>query len=123
MVIQTVGSMEKILGKYSADDWTKNAEVDFQSKAEFKTPIELTDAYAGEKVPQSFSELIANSLADVNSLQKDANNAMERLVTGKSNNLHETLLLVEEASIAFKTMNQIRNKVIEAYKEIMRMQI
>jgi flagellar hook-basal body complex protein FliE len=49
--------------------------------------------------------------------------AMEKLASGESKNLHETLLTVEKADIAFRTMNQIRSKVIEAYKEVMRMQI
>ena len=48
---------------------------------------------------------------------------MEKLASGKSQNLHETLLTVEKAEIAFKTMNQVRSKVIDAYKEIMKMQI
>ena len=48
---------------------------------------------------------------------------MSKLASGKSKNIHETMLAVENAEIAFKTMNQIRMKVIDAYKEIMRMQM
>ncbi|MBF0208260.1 MAG: flagellar hook-basal body complex protein FliE, partial [Oligoflexia bacterium] len=51
------------------------------------------------------------------------NMAIEKLATGDSDNLHETMLMVEQAEIAFKTMNQIRQKVIDAYKEIIRIQI
>ena len=56
-------------------------------------------------------------------MQKDADIAVQKLVTGENKNIHETLLAVEQAEIAFKTMNQIRTKVIDAYKEIMRMQV
>jgi flagellar hook-basal body complex protein FliE len=48
---------------------------------------------------------------------------MQKIASGESKNLHETLLAVERAEIAFKTMNQVRSKVLEAYKEIMRTQI
>ena len=45
-----------------------------------------------------------------------ANKAIQNLAAGKTKNIHETMLAVENAEIAFKTMNQIRMKVIEAYK-------
>ncbi len=45
------------------------------------------------------------------------------LASGQTKNISETMLAVENAEIAFKTMNQVRMKVIEAYKEIMRMQM
>ena len=48
---------------------------------------------------------------------------MQKLASGESKNLHETLLAVEKADIAFRQMNQIRMKVIDAYKEIMKMQM
>ena len=72
---------------------------------------------------QSFGDFLASSIAKVNGLQQDADTAMQRLASGESKNLHETLLAVERADIAFKQMNQIRMKVIDAYKEIMKMQV
>jgi flagellar hook-basal body complex protein FliE len=60
---------------------------------------------------------------EVNSMQVEANKAIQNLAAGKTKNIHETMLAVENAEIAFKTMNQIRMKVIEAYKEVMRMQM
>ena len=67
--------------------------------------------------------MLTTSIGEVNNLQVEANQAVQKLVTGESKNLHETMLAVEQAEIAFKTMNQIRMKVIDAYKEVMRMQI
>jgi flagellar hook-basal body complex protein FliE len=72
---------------------------------------------------KSFGEFLQDSIGKVNSIQNDANVAMEKLASGESQNLHETLLAVEKADIAFRTMNQVRTKVIDAYKEIMKMQI
>ena len=63
---------------------------------------------------------------DLKTLGKDIDGLIsyvEVLVSGKSKNIHETMLAVEKAEIAFKTMNQIRTKVIDAYKEVMRMQV
>lgn len=74
-----------------------------------------------EKV--NFGDLLNDSISKVNALQVEANSAMEELATGKSQNLHETMLIVERADIAFKTMNQIRSKVIDIYREIMKMQL
>ena len=51
-------------------------------------------------------------------MQTEANTAIKRLASGESKNIHETMLAVEKADIAFKTMNQIRGKIIDAYKEI-----
>ena len=59
----------------------------------------------------------------MNGLQKEANVAIEKLATGESKDIASTMLAVEKAEIAFKAMNQIRMKVIDAYQEIMRMQI
>jgi flagellar hook-basal body complex protein FliE len=59
----------------------------------------------------------------VNSLQNKANESIQRLVTGENKNIHETMLTVEKAEIAFKTMNQIRQKVLDAYREVMKMQV
>jgi flagellar hook-basal body complex protein FliE len=72
---------------------------------------------------KSFSDFLTESISKVNTLQQDADVAMQRLASGESKNLHETLLAVERADIAFKQMNQVRLKVIDAYKEIMRMQV
>jgi flagellar hook-basal body complex protein FliE len=56
-------------------------------------------------------------------MQVEANKAIQKLASGQTKNISETMLAVENAEIAFKTMNQVRMKVIEAYKEIMRMQM
>ncbi len=75
------------------------------------------------KVNFSFKDYLVESMHKVNKLQKDANLAIENLATGKSKNIHETLLMVEKAELAFKTMNQVRTKVIDVYKELMRTQV
>jgi flagellar hook-basal body complex protein FliE len=69
---------------------------------------------------ETFSDSISKSELDYKRMLMYA---VQKLASGESKNLHETLLAVERAEIAFKTMNQIRGKVIDAYKEIMKMQV
>lgn len=121
MAIQNIGSMMEILNKYNANDWSKSAKVMNDQDLSVNKNLELDIKQAeGSK---SFSELLVDSIKDVNNMQVEANKAMEKLVTGESKNIHETMLTVEKAHIALQTMNQIRSKVIEAYREVMRMQI
>ena len=120
MSIESIGSLNKIFQEYDAQKWVKSADMDSIHSFELKEAPSLNIENAGA---QSFSELLAGSMNDVNKLQNEANTAIQKLVTGKSKNLHETMLAVEKADIAFRTMNQVRLKVIDGYKEVMRMQI
>ena len=71
----------------------------------------------------SFSETMAESLSKVNSLQQDADEAIEDFVAGKSQNIHETMIAVNKADLAFRMTMQVRNKIVEAYQEVLRMQV
>ena len=121
MAVENVGNMNKLLSGYNTQDWMKSASIEQGSLPQFN---ELAaNPSIGAKPPQSFSEMLATSLTDVNNMQVEANKAIQKLASGQTKNIHETMLAVENAEIAFKTMNQVRMKVIEAYKEIMRMQM
>lgn len=72
---------------------------------------------------RSFTEILKDSLDQVNQQQVQADEAIKELVAGKSKNLHETMLTVERADASLKLMMQVRNKILEAYKEVMRMQV
>ncbi|VAX24049.1 Flagellar hook-basal body complex protein FliE [hydrothermal vent metagenome] len=67
-----------------------------------------------------FGAVLGDALKEVNQMQLDADKAIEDLVTGKSKNLHETMITLSKAEIAFKLTMQVRNKVMEAYQEVMR---
>lgn len=74
----------------------------------------------GEK---SFGETLVESLQKVNELQKEADKAIEEMVTGDTKNIHETMIALGKADIAFRLTMEVRNKIIEAYKEVVRMQV
>jgi flagellar hook-basal body complex protein FliE len=56
-------------------------------------------------------------------LQQDSDKAIQGLMTGDVKGLHEVVLAMEKSSVSFQFMTQVRNKVVEAYQEIMRMQV
>lgn len=59
----------------------------------------------------------------VNDLQVQADKEIQKLATGESKGLHEVMLAVEKSGIAFQFLTQVRNKALEAYQEVMRMQV
>jgi flagellar hook-basal body complex protein FliE len=71
----------------------------------------------------SFVDSLKNAINSVDKLQKDSDLKMQQLSTGQNNNIHETMIAAEKADIALRLMVQVRNKIIEAYQEIMRMQV
>ena len=71
----------------------------------------------------SFGETLKKFLADVNELQLEANDQMQKMVAGEVENLHDVMVAVEKASISFELLLEIRNKILEAYQELMRMQV
>ncbi|MCK6595329.1 MAG: flagellar hook-basal body complex protein FliE [Bacteriovoracaceae bacterium] len=124
MAIENVGNMNKMLNSFNANEWTKSASIDKATTQPLNSELSvgnLGDASAANN--KTFSQMLSDSMVEVNGLQDEANKAMQKLVSGQSKNIHETMLAVEKADIAFRTMNQVRLKVIEAYKEIMRMQM
>ncbi len=120
MAINNLGQMHNTLKNYKVDNWAKSVELG--KTMDFKT-AELPGLTESQGSGKSFGEFLADSIGKVNSLQQDADVAMQRVASGDSQNIAETLLSVERAEMAFKQMNQIRMKVIDAYKEIMKMQI
>jgi flagellar hook-basal body complex protein FliE len=66
-----------------------------------------------------FGELVEK----VNDLQTQADNKIRNMATGESRELHEVMIAVEKAGISFQFLTQVRNKAVEAYQEIMRMQV
>lgn len=122
MNIQNNMGMREILNSYETRDWLKSTKVDgVNNKMKLSDAPESTDI-AGLQT-KSFGDFLLDSVSKVNNLQQDANLQIEKLATGQSKNIHETMLAVERAELAFKSMNQVRTKVIDAYKEIMRMQL
>ena len=80
-------------------------------------------ADAGRADSKSFGSMLKESLNEVNKFQLDADKAVEDLATGKNKNIHETMIAISQADIALRMTMQVRNKVVDAYQEIMRMSV
>jgi flagellar hook-basal body complex protein FliE len=70
---------------------------------------------------ESFGKMLARSLNEVNQLKLDADEAINELAAGKQKDIHQTMISLEKADIAFQLMMQIRNKIVAAYETVMRM--
>jgi len=71
----------------------------------------------------SFADTLAQSLDKVNTMQKQADVAIQDFVAGDTRNIHETMIAVGKADLAFRLTMQVRNKIVEAYQEVMRTQV
>ena len=72
---------------------------------------------------KSFGEFLSDSLKEVNTLKKQSEVANMKLAAGQVEDISEVVIAGEKASIAVQLTMQVRNKMVEAYQEIMRMQV
>ena len=89
-------------------------------------PVQLPGAssVAGEhKTGTDFKDILIKSISEVNDLQLDAEAAVNGLATGKTQNVTEVMAAVEKADLAFKNLMAVRNKIIDAYREIQQLRI
>jgi len=84
---------------------------------------EISSPASGETKGTTFFDALQNSMEEVNKDQLEADSSIKDLIAGKSKNIHETMLQLQKADLSLKTMMQVRNKVLEAYKEIMKMPV
>jgi flagellar hook-basal body complex protein FliE len=119
MSIKNLGELGSTLQNYETRGWASKVGNDLHDSFDIKESTGMEETQKGK----TFGEFLQDSLVKVNDMQVQADQAMQKLASGESQNLHETLLNVEKAEISFKMMNQIRSKVIDAYKEMMRMQV
>jgi flagellar hook-basal body complex protein FliE len=72
---------------------------------------------------QSFANVLKQSIEQVNQSQLEADRLTEKLVKGENVELHQVMIAAQKATISLQTAVEIRNKVVEAYQEMMRMQV
>jgi flagellar hook-basal body complex protein FliE len=85
--------------------------------------VNMKDINKNEKEKHSFRELLVEELQKVNSLQKNSEYLNNKLILGEVENIHQVMIAAEKADLALQLTLQIRNKILDAYNEIMRMQI
>jgi flagellar hook-basal body complex protein FliE len=70
-----------------------------------------------------FGSMLASAVQQVNQLQNDASQSIQKFLTGEGEELHNVALATQRAEVAFDLGVQVRNKVVSAYQEIMKMQL
>jgi len=71
----------------------------------------------------SFQDAFASAVRSVEAFGQNASASVERLLSGEGEELHTTVLATQQAELSFELFMQMRNKVVSAYQEIMRMQM
>jgi flagellar hook-basal body complex protein FliE len=72
---------------------------------------------------KNFGTVIKNAVESINDSQKSAEHEISKAVTGETQDLHKTIIALQTADLKFQLGLQVRNKLIGAYEEVMRMQV
>jgi flagellar hook-basal body complex protein FliE len=78
---------------------------------------------SSQKEIKSFAATLTEAVDKVNEMSLEADVQIQKLATGETKNIPEVMIASEKASVAFKLLTQVRNKMIDAYQEIMKMQV
>ncbi len=70
-----------------------------------------------------FVDSLKSAIGNVNDAQMEAGRAVDALMTGETQDIHRTMVALQQADVSFQLMMQVRNKLVTAYEEIQRMQI
>jgi len=93
-----------------------------QISGQFPKEIQRLDDSKKAQGP-SFGDTLKGLVGDVDNLQKTAEESTRRMLTGQIEDVHQVMVAMEEAQTSFQLMMEIRNKIVDAYKEVMRMQV
>jgi flagellar hook-basal body complex protein FliE len=81
------------------------------------------DRAKSEQSGTAFSEILGNAIDEVNNLQAQAGEEVQKAMTGEITDIHTAMIAVQKADVSFQMMMQVRNKLVSAYQEIMKLQV
>ncbi len=85
-------------------------------------PVEKSGVGKPGEAGVPFKDMLKGMVDQVSSLQKEADASIEGLITGQDTNVHNVIVKMEEAGVAFELMMKVRDKLLDAYQQVMRMQ-
>jgi len=91
--------------------------IDFQAGPVQPTTNKSADSGVG------FGDALQEALQQVSDIQAQAGDEVQKVLTGDVTDVHSAMIAVQKADISFQMMMQVRNKIVSAYQEIMRMQV
>ena len=96
-------------------------QVTFQNGLESLTNTGTIVKAKQVRSPESFGDMLGRVLNEANQLKIEADETINNLAAGKQKDIHQTMIDMEKADVAFQLLMQIRNKIITAYETVMRM--
>ncbi|HXT12493.1 MAG TPA: flagellar hook-basal body complex protein FliE [Candidatus Angelobacter sp.] len=93
---------------------------EIQAPTPLQQPGEVTPS---QEAGDSFGNVLGKFISDVNAKQNIANTAIDAVQSGQNVPLHQAVIAMEEANVSFQLMVEVRNKLLDSYQELMRMQI
>jgi flagellar hook-basal body complex protein FliE len=73
--------------------------------------------------PTSFGNLVSQGLEQVNQEMLQSQAGLQQLATGNAQNLHQIMIQLEESKLSFQLVMQVRNRLLDAYQDVMKMQL
>jgi flagellar hook-basal body complex protein FliE len=123
-------SFEGILNNLKMPGMTDSLKEDLTNSMNIELPDGLKlpgSPTSSGAIPNSggspFSNIIGNVIRDVDDLHKTAEKTTEKLITGELEDVHQVVVAMEEAQVSFRLMMEVRNKLVEAYHEVMKTQV
>jgi flagellar hook-basal body complex protein FliE len=116
----------------SIPDFTSKLPSQLKDIAPKTIPLNEAQAAAPALTPHSvpntqfvgtFKDVLGNFVGEVAQKQAVADDAVNGLLSGKNVSLHQAMISMEEASVSFQMMVEVRNKLLDSYQELMRMQM
>lgn len=98
-------------------------DITVKNRLETATPLNVHGKQPAPAHEGSFGNMLSEAIDETDRLRKAADVAISDFASGRDTDIHKTMIAMEKASISFKLMMQVRNKVIAAYQEIMRTQV
>lgn len=87
-------------------------------------PIALPSTAGGSATGgKAFQSVLSDAIQQVESFQRNAEASVNRFLSGEGEDLHKVALATQQADLSFQLFTQVRNKIVSAYQEIMRMQV
>lgn len=98
-------------------------KIQTQMEQQVRQARQAVQAQPAKSPGPGFTDAVRKLVSEVNAQQVKADESIEDLLTGKVNNVHEVVTNVAKADLSFKLMLQTRNKLVEAYKQTMNIQV
>jgi flagellar hook-basal body complex protein FliE len=90
---------------------------------ELQKPLQGPENLQNSEGQRSFSQTLRDVVESVNQQQINSEDTSARFIAGQVENVHDAMIAMEKASVSFQFLVEVRNKLLDGYREVMRMQV